>query len=360
MNEQGKLGGFPGESQEPPRLAVHCGEQTRVISPTAGEITLGRDPSSAIRLDHSWLSRTHVRLRTDGSRWIAVDCSRNGMFIDGVRHESVVVTEGLTLHLGNPDGLPVHFTFSDTEAGPDDDDWDAQETVDPDIARAGAAVAARRRELDLTQRGLARDKIINAGALIAFEKGRSWPHESTRARLEQVLQWPPGAIAGIRQGEPSPDEQEHTASTSTSVGSPLIAQAIQLALNSIDSSIAALPDETSPDFNDRVSAVLGDLRNLQAVTSDAARNAPGAPALVLVLGGVRRRYDELMTRAARAGDAPIGRRLYAARRRANLTTADTALAAGLPASFIDAIEADQPVPAHARAAIERVLGHLEV
>ncbi len=357
MNEQGTTGGSATESQEPPHLAVHCGEQTRVLSPAAGEITLGRDPSSAIRLDHSWLSRTHVRLRTDGSRWVAVDCSRNGMFIDRVRHESVVVTDGLTLHLGNPDGLAVHFSFSDAEADLDDD-WSSAQTVDPDIARAGAAVAARRRELDLTQRGLARDRIINAGALIAFEKGRSWPHESTRAKLEQVLQWPPGAIAGIRRGEPAPEE-EPTPPTSTSVSSPLIAQAIQLALNSVDSSIAALPTETSPDFTDRVSAVLADLRNLQTVTSDAARNAPGAPALVIVLGGVRRRYDELMARAARAADAPIGRRLYAARRRVNLTTADTALAAGLPVSVIEAAEADQPVPAHASAAIEALISQLD-
>lgn len=357
MNEQGTLDGFSTE-QEPPRLAVHCGEQTRVISPAAGEVTLGRDPSSAIRLDHSWLSRTHVRLRTDGSRWVAVDCSRNGMFIDRVRHESVVVTDGLTLHLGNPDGLAVHFTFSDAEADVDEDDWASAHPIDPDIARAGAAVAARRRELDLTQRGLARDKIINAGALIAFEKGRSWPHDSTRARLEQVLQWPPGAIAGIRQGEPSPEE-EPMSSTSTSVSSPLIAQAIQLALNSVDISIAALPSETSPEFTDRASAVLADLRNLQTVTADAARNAPGAPALVIVLGGVRRRYDELMARAACAADAPLGRRLYAARRRVNLTTADTALAAGLPVSVIEAAEADQDVPAHASAAIETLISQLD-
>lgn len=359
MYEEGTVGEFPAESQEPPRLAVHCGEQTRVISPAAGEITLGRDPSSAIRLDHSWLSRTHVRLRTDGSRWVAVDCSRNGMFIDGVRHESVVVTDGLTLQLGNPDGLAVHFTFSDAEADPDEDDWTSEQTIDPDIARAGAAVAARRRELDLTQRGLARDKIINAGALIAFEKGRSWPHESTRARLEQVLQWPPGAIAGIRQGEPSPEE-EPTAVISTTVSSPLIAQALQLALNSVDSSIAALPSQSSPEFDERVGAVLRDLRNLQTVTSDAARNAPGAPTLVIVLGGVRRRYDELMARAAQAPDAPVGRRLYAARRRANLTAADTALAAGLPVSLIEAAEADQPVPPHACAALEALIGQLDV
>src|SRR3954462_12100561 len=74
------------------------------------------------------------------------------------------------------------------------------EAGDPGIARAGAAVAARRRELDIKQRNLAKFKLINAGALIAFEKGRSWPRERTRAKLEEILQWPAGTIATIRYG----------------------------------------------------------------------------------------------------------------------------------------------------------------
>ncbi|WP_083739908.1 FHA domain-containing protein [Mycobacterium sp. MS1601] len=139
-------------------------------------MTIGRGPASAIRLDHSWLSRTHVRLRAEDNRWIMVDCSANGMYIDTERHESVVVTDGLAVQLGRPDGLTVRFTY----AHADQPDEITDDPADPDIAGAGAAVAARRRELELTQRGLARDRIINAGALISFEKGRGWPHESTR------------------------------------------------------------------------------------------------------------------------------------------------------------------------------------
>src|SRR3954449_8767671 len=75
------------------------------------------------------------------------------------------------------------------------------DVVDAGLVRAGAAAAARRRELDISQRSLAADRIINAGALIAFEKGRSWPRERTRAKLEEVLQWPAGTIARIRRGE---------------------------------------------------------------------------------------------------------------------------------------------------------------
>src|SRR5918997_1545439 len=78
---------------------------------------------------------------------------------------------------------------------------EATEEPDPGMVRAGAAAAARRRELDISQRSLAADGIINAGALIAFEKGRSWPRERTRAKLEEVLRWPPGTIARLRHGE---------------------------------------------------------------------------------------------------------------------------------------------------------------
>ena len=72
------------------------------------------------------------------------------------------------------------------------------DVVDSGLVRAGAAAAARRRELDISQRSLAADGTINAGALIAFEKGRSWPRERTRAKLEEVLQWPQGTIARLR------------------------------------------------------------------------------------------------------------------------------------------------------------------
>ena len=98
---------------------------------------------------------------------------------------------------------------------------------DPGMARAGAAAAARRRELDISQRSLAADGIINAGALIAFEKGRSWPRERTRAKLEEVLQWPQGTIDRLRRGEPADPAPPPAASATTADDSvPLIAQAV--------------------------------------------------------------------------------------------------------------------------------------
>ena len=97
------------------------------------------------------------------------------------------------------------------------------EVLDQGMARAGAAAAARRRELDISQRSLAADGIINAGALISFEKGRSWPRERTRAKLEEVLRWPPGTIARLRHGESIVPDRAAEAPAHNGDDAPLIA-----------------------------------------------------------------------------------------------------------------------------------------
>jgi len=70
----------------------------------------------------------------------------------------------------------------------------------PANARAGAAFARRRQELGISQRDLAKKRLITASSLIAFEKGRSWPRERTRAMLEEIVHWPAGTLAAIRSG----------------------------------------------------------------------------------------------------------------------------------------------------------------
>ena len=127
---------------------------------------------------------------------------------------------------------------------PADDDT----VVDPGMARAGAAAAARRRELDISQRSLAADGIINAGALISFEKGRSWPRDRTRAKLEEVLRWPPGTIARLGRAAPATTAPRcpRRAQAAGDEGS-LIAQAVVAAVNTLGSTIDALPPSTIPN-----------------------------------------------------------------------------------------------------------------
>lgn len=215
-----------------------------------------------------------------------------------------------------------------------------EDAGDPGIARAGAAVAARRRELDIKQRNLAKYKIINAGALIAFEKGRSWPRERTRAKLEEVLQWPAGTIATIRYGGPVPGSTPEPAPHDGAA--TLIVDTVDVAMKTFAAAIEALPPDDDPEFPGRATVILSDLRKLEAVVARAARRSRGTPEVVLALSTVRACYDALMFRAAATPAASLGQRLYAARRRANLTAAETANAAGLPAELVDAVEAGEP------------------
>ncbi|GAS89024.1 helix-turn-helix domain-containing protein [Mycolicibacterium brisbanense] len=244
---------------------------------------------------------------------------------------------------------------------------------DVGLIRAGAAAAARRRELDISQRSLAADGVINAGALIAFEKGRSWPRERTRLKLEEVLRWPPGTIARLRQGGSVPAEPtlppppaatlpaqpevapSAPASASANAEVPLIAQAVLTAANTLGSTMDAMPPVSDPDFTPRVTAILADLRQLEAVASRAARISQVTPALIKALSAVRHQIDELTMRAAAAPGATLGQRLYAARRRANLTMGEMAQAAGVPEDTISRTEAEYPVDAAAVHAIEALI-----
>ncbi|WP_395312245.1 transcriptional regulator [Mycobacterium sp. AMU20-3851] len=227
------------------------------------------------------------------------------------------------------------------------------------MVRAGAAAAARRRELNISQRSLASDGVINAGALIAFEKGRSWPRQATRAKLEEVLQWPAGTIERVRRGETvrgAPAAGAPAVQPAADVG--LIAQAVTTAANTIGATVEALPAPVDPGFTGRATAILADLRQLEAVASRAAR-IQVTPELIRALSTVRRRIDELTMRAATAPTATLGQRLYAARRRANLTVGETAQAAGLVEDVIVAAESEHPLSDADVADVEQVIDQID-
>lgn len=235
---------------------------------------------------------------------------------------------------------------------------DTETVLDPGMVRAGAAAAARRRELDISQRSLAAAGIINAGALIAFEKGRSWPRERTRARLEDVLQWPPGTIARLRRGS-APAATPPAEPEAAPAEAPLVAQAVITGVHGLDAAIEGLPSVGAADFTARVTAILTDLRQLETVAAHAVRINSVTPALIKALSTVRRRIDDLTLRAATAPGATLGQRLYAARRRTNLTIAETAQAAGVSEDNVAAAEAERAVPADVATAIGTLLEQLD-
>lgn len=390
------------QSLEPGSLVVRTERSTHVVSPRAGAATIGRDLHAQVQLDDSRISRVHVRLELVDGVWRAIDTSMNGMFMGSSRAHSVAITDGLALRLGDPVAGPT-VRFEVTPAphgrpiGPDDPEAttligsredETTVSLNPGMVRAGAAAAARRRELDISQRSLAADGIINAGALIAFEKGRSWPRDRTRAKLEEVLHWPPGTIAQIREGsaphtEPSipvpvsgpvpvsygsapapvgvaPSGPAPSGPVPTAGGeSTLIAQAVEAAVNTLGATIDALPALADPDFTPRVTAILGDLRQLEAVAAQATRIGRVTPPLLRALSTVRREIEELTLLAATAPTATLGQRLYAARRRANLTTGETAQAAGVAEDVVARAEAEQPITPQETALIDELLEQLD-
>lgn len=229
--------------------------------------------------------------------------------------------------------------------------------TDDGIARAGAAVAARRRELGISQRWLASQKVITAPALIKFEKGRSWPRERTRHTLEKVLQWPAGTIARIRAG--AVVESAPPAPAARPEDSVMVVDALKLALARFDTAIDDLPPDGAPEFATRATALLADLGKLEALAARAMRHSQGSPAeVVKFLGLIRGRYDDLMLRAAAHPGASLGQRLYAVRRRANLSAGEAAAVGGLSTQLVEAAEAGQALDPASAAAVEALIAEL--
>ncbi len=359
----------------PALLVVHSGESSHAIAPGYGVDTIGREARAGEQIDDPRIFRAHLRAVSDDGQWRIVDNSPSGMFVDGPHKGSVTVSDKTNVRFGDTTGGKA-LTFEvvrpsnspeeqsrEQQAADQSDDQNSE--PDPGVVRAGAAAAARRRELDISQRSLASDGIINAGALIAFEKGRSWPRERTRAKLEEVLRWPAGTIARIRQGEPVAYEAppaptpEATPEASPSDGpASLIAQAVAAAVDTCSLAIAALPPPEDPEFTERAAPILADLRQLEAIAVQATRISRITPELIKAMGAVRRHHDNLMTLGATAPGATLAQRLYAARRRANLSTLETAQAAGVAEEMIVRAEAEGVLPTGAADAIEALISQI--
>jgi transcriptional regulator with XRE-family HTH domain len=226
------------------------------------------------------------------------------------------------------------------------------------VARAGAAFAARRAELGLSQRQLANMKIIGAPNLIAFEKGRSWPREKTLAKLEQVVQWPPGTLAKVRAGGGRNVSGATGTQDPQSDAAAVVTGAVSVAVAQVLAAADTLPHDRDGTFSARVRGVLADLRTLEAITARAVRSSQGSPEVIRSLRLIRHRYGELMTRAAAAPGATLGQRLYTARNAAALTVDEAAGAMDVAPAVVAAAEAEEPVADHDRRGIEALITEL--
>jgi DNA-binding XRE family transcriptional regulator len=226
------------------------------------------------------------------------------------------------------------------------------------VARAGAAFAARRTELGISQRQLATMKVIGAPNLIAFEKGRSWPRERTLAKLEQVVQWPPGTLAKVRAGGEANVSGAIGTRNPESDAAAVVTGAVTVAVARVLAAADELPDDHDGTFSERVRGVLADLRTLESITARAVRGSQGSPEVIKSLRLIRHRYGGLMAQAAAAPGATLGQRLYTARNAAALTVAEAAGAMEVAPDVVMAAESEEPLADHDRCRIESLIAEL--
>jgi transcriptional regulator with XRE-family HTH domain len=342
-----------------PRLFISCDIASRDAQAADSPILIGRDPGSYLQINHPMISRTHVQVQADtAGHWTLADCgSRNGIFIDGIRRDSAIIDHGMAIKLGDPaDGIEVRFALG----AQNDPAQDHDRTTDPAMAAVGAAVRARREELGITQRGLAAANIVNASALIAIEKGRSWPRTATREKLEDELRWPRGTIERIRNSYWANADPDGVTTTLTDTsGEPMLVQAIATGVNSIEAAIAGLPAPQDPDFSTRAASVAANLAQLEKLASKAAMEPQATPTTALTLAKIRRLNAQLIALAAQSPNATLGQRLRAARRRAQLSAAETASAAQVSTATIESIEADQTVSPEEQSKVAALIALLD-
>jgi hypothetical protein len=113
----------------------------------------------------------------------------------------------------------------------------------------------------------------------------------------------------------------------------------EAAMHMYRAAIDSLPFPEDKKFQKRAEVVLSGMRKLRAALTEAASHSRPSPTVMMALSDVRRRYDDLMERAADAPGATLGQQLYHARIHAKLTAQEAANGVGLPPGLPDELEA---------------------
>src|SRR6201989_2889328 len=93
----------------------------------------------------------------------------------------------------------------------------------------------------------------------------------------------------------------------------------EAAMHMYRAAIDSLPFPEDKKFQKRAEVVLTGMRKLGAAAAGAGSHARPSPTVMMALTDVRRRYDDLMERAADAPGTTLGQQLYHARIHAKLT-----------------------------------------
>src|SRR6201990_756639 len=113
----------------------------------------------------------------------------------------------------------------------------------------------------------------------------------------------------------------------------------EAAMHMYRAAIDSLPFPEDKKFQKRAEVVLTGMRKLRAALTEAASHSRPSPTVMMALSDVRRRYDDLMERAADAPGATLGQQLYNARIHAKWTAQEAAYGMGLSPDLPDELEA---------------------
>jgi len=94
-----------------PPLVVRLGDAMFTFPP-GKEVIVGRGDGADVRIDvdaKQAISRTHMVLRVEDGQWVAIDKSRNGIYADGIRVQTIPVDDSIPIALGAATGPKLIF-----------------------------------------------------------------------------------------------------------------------------------------------------------------------------------------------------------------------------------------------------------
>ncbi|HZE16861.1 MAG TPA: FHA domain-containing protein, partial [Mycobacterium sp.] len=115
--------------------------------PAGRDVTVGRDRDCDIWLrdtdpaTFTLISRVHAILRFDGSHWLVVDKSQNGVFVGGARRSIIAIHDGQSIALGNPHGPQLTFRVPTATATPEPSNPPTEPSSSPTVQAMPSAPA---------------------------------------------------------------------------------------------------------------------------------------------------------------------------------------------------------------------------
>jgi hypothetical protein len=129
----------------------------------------------------------------------------------------------------------------------------------------------------------------------------------------------------------------------------------EAAMHMYRAAIDSLPFPEDKKFQKRADIVLSGMRKLSAALTEAASHGRSTPTVMMALSDVRRRYDDLMERAADAPGSTLGQQLYNARVHAKLTAHEAANGVGLRPDLPDQLEAGATPADHETPLVQQLI-----